>query len=81
MTNILMVMSLDRVILFREIESVGFNDSNNKVQGCDCHFHPEMLLIYLFGVLHHFQHCTGHTTGSWKGRGNQYIQFVRAKCF
>ena len=36
-----------------------------------------MLLIYLFGVLRHFQHCTGHiTTGSWKGRGNQYIQFV-----
>ena len=36
------------------------------------------LLIYLFGVLRHFQHCTGHiTTGSWKGRGNQYIQFVR----
>ena len=33
--------------------------------------------IYLFGVLHRFQHCTGHiTTGSWKGRGNQYIQFV-----
>ena len=36
------------------------------------------LFIYLFGVLCHFQHCTGHiTTGSWKGRGNQYIQFVR----
>ena len=34
--------------------------------------------VYLFGVLHHFQHCTGHITmGSWKGRGNQYIQFVR----
>ena len=34
--------------------------------------------IYLFGVLCRFQHCTGHiTTGSWKGRGNQYIQFVR----
>ena len=34
--------------------------------------------IYLFGVLHHIQHCTGHiTTGSWKGRGNQYIQFAR----
>ena len=34
--------------------------------------------IYLFGVLRHFQHCTGHiTTGSWKGRGNQYIQLVR----
>ena len=32
----------------------------------------------LFGVLHRFQHCTGHImTGSWKGRGNQYIQFVR----
>ena len=34
--------------------------------------------IYLFGVLRCFQHCTGHImTGSWKGRGNQYIQFVR----
>ena len=34
--------------------------------------------IYLFRVLRPFQHCTGHiTTGSWKGRGNQYIQFVR----
>ena len=34
--------------------------------------------FYLFGVLRHFQHCTGHiTTGSLKGRGNQYIQFVR----
>ena len=29
-----------------------------------------MELIYLFGVLRRFQHCTGHiTTGSWKGRG------------
>ena len=36
------------------------------------------LFIYLLGVLRRFQHCTGHiTTGSWKGRGNQYIQFVR----
>ena len=35
------------------------------------------LFIYLFGVLRHFQHCTNHImTGSWKGRGNQYIQFV-----
>ena len=34
--------------------------------------------INLFGVLHHFQQCTGHiTTGSWKGRGNQYIQLVK----
>ena len=32
----------------------------------------------LFGVLRCFQHCTGHiTSGSWKGRGNQYIQLVR----
>ena len=37
-----------------------------------------LLFIYLFGVLSRFQHCTGHITmGSWKGRGNQYIQFVR----
>ena len=34
--------------------------------------------IYLFGALRCFQHCTGHiTTCSWKGRGNQYIQFIR----
>ena len=38
----------------------------------------QMQRIYLFGVLRRFQHCTDHiTTGSWKGRGNQYIQFVR----
>ena len=35
-------------------------------------------LFYLFGVLRHFQHCIGHITmGSWKGRGNQYIEFAR----
>ena len=34
--------------------------------------------FHLFGVLRRFQHCTGHiTTGSWKGRGNQYIQLVK----
>ena len=34
--------------------------------------------IYLFGVLRRFQHCTGHITmGSWKSRGNQYIQLVK----
>ena len=38
----------------------------------------DLLYITIFGVLRHFQHCTGHiTTGSWKGRGSQYIQFVR----
>ena len=32
-----------------------------------------LLICCLFMVLCHFQHCTGHiTTGSWKGRGNQY---------
>ena len=32
----------------------------------------------LFGVLRRFQYCTGHiTTGSWKGRENQYIEFAR----
>ena len=35
-------------------------------------------ILCLFGILRRFQRCTGHiTTGSWKGRGNQYIQFVR----
>ena len=37
-----------------------------------------VIFIYLFGDLHRFQHCTGHITmGSWKGRGNQYIEFAR----
>ena len=28
-------------------------------------------------VLRRFQRCTGHiTTGSWRGRENQYIQFI-----
>ena len=37
-----------------------------------------IMSIYLFGVLRRFQHCIGHiTTGSWKGRGNQYIEFAR----
>ena len=37
-----------------------------------------VLFICLFGILRCFQHCTGHiTTGSWKGRGNQYIEFAR----
>ena len=42
------------------------------------HVYSFIYFIYLFGVLRRFQHCTGHiTTGSWEGRGNQYIQFVR----
>ena len=36
-----------------------------------------LVFIYLFGVLCRLQHCTGDImTDSWKGRGNQYIQFV-----
>ena len=36
-----------------------------------------IIFIYLFGVLHHFEHCTGDMmTGSSVGRGNQCIQFV-----
>ena len=35
------------------------------------------LFIYL-GFLRRIQDCTGHiTTGSWKGRGNQYTQLVK----
>ena len=34
--------------------------------------------LFIWGFLRCFQHCTGHiTTGSWKGRGNQYIEFAR----
>ena len=36
-----------------------------------------LFILFIWGFTS-FQHCTGHiTTGSWKGRGNQYIQFVR----
>ena len=45
---------------------------------CEQKVKKVLIFIYLFGVLRRFQHCTGHiTTGSWKGRGNQYIQFVK----
>ena len=37
-----------------------------------------IFFYYLFGVLHHFQHCTGQITmSSFVGRGNQYIQLVK----
>ena len=40
--------------------------------------HELRKFVYLFGVLRRFQHCTDHITmGSWKSRGNQYIEFVR----
>ena len=49
---------------------------HKKIVNMDCSFIITWF-IYLFWVLRRFQHCTGHImTGSWKGRGNQYIQFV-----
>ena len=42
-----------------------------------------LFIFYLFGALRRFQNCTRHiTTGSWKGRGNQYIQlgFCTVNC-
>ena len=51
---------------------------NLKTQSSNTSILPYIHLFYLFWVLRRFQHCTGHiTTSSWKGRGNQYIQFVR----
>ena len=38
----------------------------------------DIFLFCLLGVLHRFQHCTGHImTGTWKGSGMQYIQLVK----
>ena len=51
---------------------------NGNVIGHLKHLKYLVVMQHLFGVLHCFQHCTGHiTTGSWKGRGNQYIQLVK----
>ena len=37
-----------------------------------------MTEFLLFGVLYHFQHCTGHIMmGSFVGRGNQYTELVK----
>ena len=45
-----------------------------------CILLAQCIFIYL-GFLRHFQHCTGHImTGSWKGRGNQYIGFCIVNC-
>ena len=42
--------------------------------------HCQLSYIYLFGVLHHFQHPTGYITmDSFVGRGNQYIKLVELK--
>ena len=55
-------------------------ESSVKLPSLFCHLENKISnVIYLFGFfLRRFQHCTGHiTTGSWKGRGNQYIEFAR----
>ena len=47
-------------------------------RGYNLHRFSDALGLVNIWVLRGFQHCTGHITrGSWKGRGNQYIQFVR----
>ena len=52
-----------------------FHNLNRSFPGVYENELQECLFIWGFTSL---QHCTGHiTTGSWKGRGNQYIQFVR----
>ena len=52
--------------------------SFTSIASAKLHILPECCSVPVLGVLHHFQHCTGHITmGSWKGGGNQYIQFIR----
>ena len=52
-----------------------YNEFCNLVfQEMDCYLKYRVFLFIYLGFLRRFQHCTGHiTTGSWKGRGNQYI--------
>ena len=51
--------------------------NNGELRQWKGHSFYKLLFIYLFGVLRHFQHCTGHITTGRKGRGNQYIEVVR----
>ena len=51
---------------------------DGSIRYCTDYRKINVLSICLFVVLRRFQHSTGHiTTGSWKGRGNQYIEFAR----
>ena len=57
----------------------GQNNGSKVINTRDIHVN-EMSIIFT-RVLHHFQHCTGYIMmGSRKGRGNQYIQFIRVLC-
>ena len=68
-SNVFLYLAGTKLPFYNNLNLFGFDP------GCPSVFH---LSIYLFGVLCRFQHCTGHiTTGSWKGRGNQYIQLVK----
>ena len=64
-------MNCNSIIVRRQL-AAGNNSS------CSLHQLAGLSCVYLFVVLRRLQHCTGHiTTGSWKGRGNQYIEFAR----
>ena len=66
--------------MIRPILETGYHLTHNHKPSLEAlqKVHLFIYFIYLFGVLRHFQHYTGHiTTGSWKGRGNQYIEFAR----
>ena len=60
------------------IENLGPIGTRSPIFSGIGHFLGVYLYFVYLGFLRRFQHCTGHiTTGSWKGRGNQYIQFAR----
>ena len=77
------VENFDEITLSCTVKKIEANScfsifgKNLKIQN-GRHFWFFFCFFFLFGVLRRFQHCTGHiTTGSWKGRGNQYIEFAR----
>ena len=67
-----------RIMINRMVSGQRMRRQVMRQMGMEINDSDSDLFICLFGVLRRFQHCTGHiTTGSWKGRGNQYIQFAR----
>ena len=77
-----MITCTKKIYVNSDLFLVQIYKSHGKENHCDCKINQsllsQLLFIYLFGVLRRFEHCTGHiTTGSWKGRGNQYIQLVK----
>ena len=48
------------------------------VHGANTYTCSSFNLFFYLGFTSFFQHCTGHImTGSFMGRGNQYIQLVK----